>query len=60
MISRMRSSPCATHFVLRDFHDELMAKGRIPISLIRYEMTGHDRDVQRFFDHTPLSAFLAR
>lgn len=47
-------------FVLRDFHDEFMSKGRIPISLIRYEMTGHDRDVQRFFDRTPLSAFLAR
>ena len=47
-------------FVLRDFHDEFMSKGRIPMSLIRYEMTGHDRDVRRFFTRTPLSVFLAR
>lgn len=47
-------------FVLRDFHDEFMSKGRIPMSLIRYEMTGHASDVQRFFNRTPLPAFLAR
>lgn len=45
-------------FVLRDFHDEFMSKGHIPMSLIRYEMTGHDDAVKRFFERTPLKAFL--
>lgn len=45
-------------FVLRDFHDECMSKGHIPMSLIRYEMTGHDDAVKRFFERTPLKAFL--
>jgi hypothetical protein len=44
-------------FVLKTFHDELMTKGQIPFSLIRWEMTGHDREVRRFFDdYVPLSA----
>jgi hypothetical protein len=42
--------------VLRDFHDAFMAKGRIPIALIRYEMTGYDKDVAMFWDRQPLSA----
>ena len=42
-------------FVLKDFHDEFLAKGRIPISLIRYEMTGKDDEVQVLWDRTLLS-----
>ena len=42
-------------FVLKDFHDTFIAKGRIPISLIRYEMTGNQTDVTRFFNRQPLS-----
>jgi len=42
-------------FVLGEFHDEFMSKGRIPIALIRYEMTGDDRDVKRFWNRPPLS-----
>ena len=43
-------------FVLGEFHDEFIAKGRIPIALIRYEMTGDDRHVRRFWDRPPLAA----
>jgi hypothetical protein len=33
-------------FVLREFHDAFMAAGRLPISLIRWEMTGLDDEVR--------------
>ena len=33
-------------FVLREFHDTFMAAGRLPISLIRWEMTGLDDEVR--------------
>ncbi len=45
-------------FVLRDFHDQFMAAGGLPIALIRYEMTGLDDEVRQFFDRTPLSAII--
>ena len=47
-------------FVLRDFHDEFMSKGRIPIALIRYEMTGYDKDVNAFWQRRPLSSVISR
>lgn len=47
-------------FVLRDFHDEVMARGRIPVALLRYEMTGRDEDVKAFWERTPLSAVLGK
>jgi hypothetical protein len=45
-------------FVLREFHDQFMAAGGLPIALIRYEMTGLDDEVRQFFDRTPLSAII--
>lgn len=45
-------------FVLKDFHDEVMSKGKIPVSLIRYEMTGNDDEVLAFWDRQPLQALL--
>ncbi|MGB3166934.1 MAG: DUF885 family protein, partial [Alteraurantiacibacter sp.] len=39
-------------FSLRDFHDEFMAAGRLPIALIRYEMLGEADEVSLFW-HTP-------
>jgi hypothetical protein len=45
-------------FVLRDFHDQFMAAERIPIALIRYEMTGLDDEVRRFWKRTPLADIL--
>lgn len=40
-------------FDLKEFHDEFLASGWIPISLIRWEMTGHDDEVQDLFARPP-------
>lgn len=45
-------------FVLKDFHDELMSKGKIPVALSRYEMTGDDSVVKEFWNRQPLTEFL--
>ncbi len=45
-------------FVLKEFHDEVMSKGKIPVALIRYEMTGYDDVVEEFWDRQSLDAFL--
>jgi hypothetical protein len=45
-------------FVLMDFHDDIMSKGRIPVALIHYEMTGDDSMVRGFWNRQPLTAFL--
>ena len=42
-------------FSLRDYHDYLMNTGRLPVSLLRYDLTGYDDEVQRFWHHVPLS-----
>jgi len=36
-------------FDLRKFHDTFMGAGRLPISLIRWEMTGLDEEVRKFW-----------
>ena len=41
-------------FVLKEFHDDFMAKGRIPLSLIRWEMTGLDDEVSHLWDRQRL------
>lgn len=41
-------------FVLKTFHDHLMTTGRIPLSLIRYDMTGLDDEVRHFWKRDPL------
>jgi hypothetical protein len=43
-------------FVLKDFHDQFMAAGRMPMSLIRYDMTGLDDEVRHFWQRDPLPA----
>jgi uncharacterized protein (DUF885 family) len=43
-------------FVMKDFHDDLMSRGQIPMALLRYEMTGNDTEVKRLFERTPLRA----
>jgi hypothetical protein len=37
-------------FVLRDFHDAFLAAGRLPIALVRYEMTGEADQVANFWE----------
>ena len=41
-------------FELRGFHDEFLSKGWLPISLIRWEMTGLDDEVADFWNTDPL------
>jgi hypothetical protein len=41
-------------FVLRTFHDEVMRAGRLPLSLIRWEMTGLDDEVRHFWQQQPM------
>jgi hypothetical protein len=43
-------------FRLKDFHDEFMAAGRLPLSLIRWEMTGNDEDIAALWAREPLPA----
>jgi hypothetical protein len=43
-----------TAFKLKDFHDDFMGRGRLPISLLRWEMTGLDDEVTRFWDREPI------
>ena len=43
-------------FRLKDFHDELMAAGRLPLSLIRWEMTGNTEGIADLWSREPLPA----
>lgn len=43
-------------FVLKDFHDDFMAAGRLPISLIRWEMTGLSDEVELLWPRERLTA----
>ena len=45
-----RAIQLGDQFNLKDFHDQFLAAGMIPISLIRWEMTGLDDQVRRFWD----------
>jgi hypothetical protein len=41
-------------FVLKDFHDALMQAGRLPLSLLRWEMTGLDDEVRELWRRDPM------
>ena len=41
-------------FILKDFHDYLMTAGRLPVSLLRWELTGIDDDVSKLWSREPL------
>jgi hypothetical protein len=49
-----RARQLGDKFVLRDFHDQFMAVGQLPISLIRYEMTGYSDEVGAFWVTPPI------
>ena len=53
-----RKRQLADKFNLKEFHDEFISKGRIPISLIRYEMTGYEKDVEEFWNRPPITSIL--
>ncbi len=41
-------------FDLQAFHDTLMTSGRLPLSLLRWEMTGLDDEVKQFWKREPI------
>lgn len=41
-------------FDLMAFHDDFMARGRLPLSVLRWEITGIDDEVCQFWDRDPL------
>ena len=41
-------------FDLKIFHDDLMNAGRLPLSLLRWEMTGLDDEVRHFWQQEPM------
>ncbi len=49
-----RKRQLGDEFRLIDFHDKLMAYGRLPLSLVRWEMTGNDEDVAALWKRTPM------
>jgi hypothetical protein len=49
-----RARQLGLKFVLRDFHDQFLAAGRLPISLIRYEMTGEGSEVEKLWRTPPI------
>ena len=53
MVDRKRQ--LGDKFAIKDYHDYLMNTGRLPVSLLRYDLTGYDDEVERFWAHTPLS-----
>jgi Bacterial protein of unknown function (DUF885) len=53
MVDRKRQ--LGDSFSIRDYHDYLMNTGRLPVSLLRYDLTGYDDEIQRFWTHTSLS-----
>ncbi len=43
-------------FNLKEFHDTFMATGRLPMTLIRWEMTGLDDEIEELWSRQPLPA----
>jgi hypothetical protein len=49
-----RASQLGEAFNLKDFHDQFLAVGRLPIALVRYEMTGAGDEVALFWNTPPI------
>ncbi|MCM2311400.1 MAG: DUF885 domain-containing protein, partial [Steroidobacteraceae bacterium] len=43
-------------FVLRQFHDDFLARGRLPLALLRWEITGLDDEVRELWGWQPIPA----
>jgi hypothetical protein len=43
-------------FVMRQFHDEFLARGRLPLALLRWEITGLDDEVRELWGWQPIPA----
>ncbi|GGB60889.1 DUF885 family protein [Blastomonas aquatica] len=46
-------------FSIKDYHDYLMNTGRLPVSLLRYDLTGHDDEIHKLWAHVPLASLTA-
>jgi hypothetical protein len=44
-----RAFQLGDRFEIGTFHDEFLSKGIIPVTLIRWEMTGHDDEIQKLW-----------
>ena len=53
---RDRMRQLGDDFSLREFHDQLLATGQIPIALARWEMAGIDDDVKHLWETRPIPA----
>jgi hypothetical protein len=51
-----RATQLGKDFSLREFHDQFLAAGRLPIALIRYEMIGESEEVALFWKTPPIPA----
>lgn len=49
-----RATQLGEAFSLREFHDQFLAAGRLPIALVRYEMTGAGEEVALFWNTPPI------
>ena len=49
-----RKRQLGSEFDLRAFHDQLMRAGRLPLSLLHWEMTGDSSDIARLWAREPL------
>ena len=50
-----RKMQLGDEFILKDFHDTFMAAGRLPMSLIRWEMTGLEDEVSELWKRERLN-----
>lgn len=46
-------------FDLQEFHDWIMQTGRLPVSLLRYDLTGYDDEVRELWERPSLQSVLA-
>ena len=49
-IFRDRAQQLGDKFVLRQFMDEFLGAGMIPMSLIRWELTGYDDEIKKLWE----------
>ncbi len=52
---RDRANQLGDDFVLKEFMDEFYDSGSIPMSLIRWEMTGYDDEIEKLWQPTDTS-----
>lgn len=55
-----REHQLGDRFDLKQFYDQFMAEGTIPISLIRWEMTGLNDEVKQFWHVSPIPSVTER